>query len=140
MSSTPVELDSPLTTGRTSGVFCAMGVGPDLPTDQRLDDAYSVCFDSEPLEEGFSILGAPAVELEVASDRSCGQLVARLNDVAPDGAAARITYGALNLAMRDSREHPEALTPGERYRVRIKLDDIGYRVPEGHRLRLSLSA
>ena len=137
VSSTPVEVDSPLTTGRASGVFCAMGVGPDLPTDQRLDDAYSV---SEPLEEGFSILGAPTVELEVASDRSCGQLVARLNDVAPDGAVVRVTYGALNLVMRDSREHPEALTPGERYKVRIKLDDIGYRVPKGHRLRLSFSS
>ena len=42
--------------------------------------------------------------------------------------------------MRDSREHPEALTPGERYKVRIKLDDIGYRVPKDHRLRLSFSS
>ena len=68
-----------------------MGVGPDLPTDQRLDDAYSMCFDSEPLEKGFSILGAPAVEIEVASDKSCGQVVARLNDVAPDGSVTRVT-------------------------------------------------
>ncbi|HEX4765950.1 MAG TPA: CocE/NonD family hydrolase C-terminal non-catalytic domain-containing protein, partial [Lichenihabitans sp.] len=63
----------------------------------------------------------------------------RLNDVAPDGAATRVTYGLLSLTHRDSHESPEPLVPGRRYRVRVPLKHIGQRFAVGHRLRLALS-
>ena len=40
---------------------------------------------------------------------------------------------------RNSHETPEALEPGRTYRVRVQLDDIAWRVPADHRLRLALS-
>src|SRR5262249_49604027 len=36
-------------------------------------------------------------------------------------------------------EHPTPLEPGRRYRVRLQLNDIAYRFPAGHRVRLALS-
>lgn len=45
----------------------------------------------------------------------------------------------LNLCHRDSHEAPEPLEPGKIYRVRVQLDDIAWRLPAGHTLRLALS-
>ena len=39
-------------------------------------------------------------------------VVVRLSDVAPDGAATRVTYGVLNLTHRDSHEQPTAAGAG----------------------------
>ncbi|MEM7426456.1 MAG: CocE/NonD family hydrolase C-terminal non-catalytic domain-containing protein, partial [Pseudomonadota bacterium] len=47
--------------------------------------------------------------------------------------------GVLNLCHRDGHEHPAALVPGEVCEIRVHLDDIAWRLPAGHRLRLSLS-
>ena len=63
----------------------------------------------------------------------------RLNDVWPTGEVSRITYHLQNLCMRDSRETPTPLEPGKRYRMKIKMDDIAWRVPKGHKIRVSIS-
>ncbi len=130
---------SPLSNGTLAGHWCAYGFAPDLPADQRADDGKSLLFDSAPLAEPLEILGAPAVTLELSVDRPQAQLCARLNDVAPDGASLRVTYGLLNLTHRDSHEFPEPLEPSKRYRVQIRLSDIAHAFPAGHRLRLAIS-
>ena len=53
--------------------------------------------------------------------------------------AARVSFGILNLTHRDSHETPSPLTPGQRYQVRIQLNDAGVVFPAGHRIRLALS-
>jgi hypothetical protein len=65
--------------------------------------------------------------------------VARLCDVHPSGESLRVSYGVLNLTHRDGHEKPAPLAPGERYRVRIQLNDTGAVFPPGHRVRLALS-
>ena len=50
-----------------------------------------------------------------------------------------MTYGLLNLTHRDSAEYPEPLEPGRRYRVQVRMNEIGQKFPAGHRIRLSLS-
>jgi hypothetical protein len=50
-----------------------------------------------------------------------------------------VSFGVLNLAHRDSHAAPSALVPGERYTVRLQLNDCGAVFPAGHRLRLALS-
>jgi hypothetical protein len=132
-------LRSPETVGLYAGRWCAHGSGPDLPTDQRFEDGGSLVFDTEPLAERVEILGAPVVELEVAADRPVALVVARLCDVAPAGAATRVTYGVLNLTHRDGHAAPAPLTPGRRYRVRLELRDVAQAFPSGHRVRLALS-
>ncbi|MBO6783418.1 MAG: CocE/NonD family hydrolase, partial [Alphaproteobacteria bacterium] len=137
----PVGLSicSPQTTGSTGGEWCAFGVDGEMPTDQRQDDGRSLVFDTPPLDAPLEILGAPVVELNLSLDRTEGMIAVRLNDVAPDGASTRITYGLLNLTHRESHANPEALEPGKRYRVRVPLNDIAHHFPAGHQIRLAIS-
>jgi putative CocE/NonD family hydrolase len=134
-----MSVSSPQHTGVAGGEYCAMWQGPESPTDQRVDDAGSLLFDGEVLKRPLEILGAPAVEIELCADRPQANIAARLCDVWPSGESTRITWGVLNLCHRHSHEHPEPLEPGKTYRVRIRLDDVAYRVKSGNRLRLALS-
>jgi hypothetical protein len=67
------------------------------------------------------------------------QIIARLCDVHPDGPSLRTSFGVLNLTHRDSHAVPSPLVPGERYTVRLQLNDCGAVFPAGHRVRLALS-
>jgi uncharacterized protein len=130
---------SPLSTGLAGGEWCGFGAEGEAPDGQREDDGKSLTFDSAPLAERLEILGEPVAELEIACDRPLGQVAVRLNDVAADGASTRVTYGLLDLAYREDREHPEPLVPGSRYRLRVALRHVAYAFPPGHRLRLAVS-
>ena len=136
---TPLSHRSPLSIGALAGHWCAYGYAPDLPADQRSEDGKSLLFDAAPLDAAMEILGAPVVTLELAADQPQAQLCVRLNDVAPDGALLRVTYGLLNLTHRDSHELPTPLEPGKRYRVRVQLNDIAHVFPAGHRIRVAVS-
>jgi predicted acyl esterase len=135
----PLSLRSPETLGLYAGRWCPYGLTPDLSLDQRLEDGGALTFDTAPLAERLEILGAPVAELDVAADRPVALVAARLSDVAPDGAATRVSYGLLNLTHRESHAHPMALQPGRRYRVRLQLNDVAQAFPAGHRIRLALS-
>ena len=126
--------------GMAAGEFCAIWLGPEMPGDQRGDDALSACFDSPSLETDTDIVGAPSVTLHVSSDRPQAQIAVRLCHLHPDGASTRITYGVLNLCHRDSHADPQPLEPGKPYQIDIALDHIAYRVPKGHRIRLAVSS
>ncbi len=135
----PLSIRSPLSCGLFAGKWCSYGAPPDLPHDQREDDGGALVFETEPLEDDIEMLGAPVVELEVEVDRPVAMVAVRLSDVLPDDRATRVTYGLLNLTHRNSDEHPERLQPGERYGIRVRMNDIAQKVPTGHRLRLSVS-
>src|SRR5581483_6022772 len=111
----------------------------DQAGDQQEDDARSLIFDTPPLDAPIEMLGAPIVTLDLASDRPIANLVVRLCDVHPSDESLRVSYGVLNLAHRDSHEKPAPLTPGERYSIRIKLNDAGSVFPAGHKVRLAIS-
>jgi uncharacterized protein len=135
----PISYLSPQSVGVGCGAWCGFGIGPERPLDQRFDDGRSLCFDSEPLPERFEILGAPVLHLEIAVDRPQAFVAVRLNEVTQDGASARITYGLLNLTHRGSHENPSAVTPGERMKVEVQLNDIAHAFAVGSRIRVSIS-
>lgn len=143
LSDTPgplaAHLASPADTGAEAGEYCAIWLGPEMPGDQRPDDARSLCFDSAPLPGDTEISGAPEVTLTLTPDQAQGQLAVRLCHLHPDGASTRITYGVLNLAHRAGHAAPAPMRPGEAVTVRVPLDHIGYRLPAGHRLRVAVS-
>ena len=99
----------------------------------------SLLFETPPLDAPIEILGAAIVTLELASDKPIANLVVRLCDVYPSGESLRVSYGVLNLTHRDGHEKPAPLAAGQRYRVRIQLNDAGSVFPAGHRIRLALS-
>ncbi|MBV8399563.1 MAG: CocE/NonD family hydrolase, partial [Acetobacteraceae bacterium] len=139
-SLTPRNVCSPQTVGKHAGEWCPFGRGADQADDQHEDDMGSVTFETAPLEREYDILGAPIVTLEVASDKPVANLVVRLCDVHPTGESLRISYGVLNLTHRDGHQTPTPLVPGQRYQVRIQLNDAGSTVPAGHRMRLAISS
>jgi predicted acyl esterase len=136
---TPRAVCSPQTVGKCSGEWVPFGRGRDQARDQQEDDTRSSVFETTPLEEPIEILGAPIVTLDVASDRPIAHLVVRLCDVHPSGESLRVSYGVLNLTHRDGHENPALLAAGERYRVRIQLNDAGSAFPAGHKVRLAIS-
>ncbi len=136
---TALAIASPQDVGLHAGKWCPYGLAPDLPTDQRIDDAASLVFDSAPLEQRIEVLGAPVVELDLASDRPLAMVAVRLNDVWPDGRVSRVSYGLLNLTHRHGHEFPAPMEPGSRQRVRIQLNDIGQAFAPGHRIRIAIS-
>jgi len=134
-----LTISSPQDIGLDSGDYCIMFNGSGFPGNQVRDDAGSLTFDSPALVTDMDIVGRPAVELDFSVDKPVAFVALRLNDVWPSGEVTRITYQLQNLCQYQSRETPAALEPGKRYRMKIALDDIAWRIPKGHKLRVSLS-
>ena len=131
---------SPQICGLSAGEYCAIWLGPEMPGDQRIDDALSACFTSSALQQDTDIVGAPVLKLRLSADRPAAQLAIRLNHVHPDGASTRITYGVLNLAHRNGHSSADPLIKDELINITITLDQIAYRVPKGHHLRIAISS
>ncbi|MDK3018160.1 CocE/NonD family hydrolase [Pseudodonghicola flavimaris] len=131
---------SPHDCGMAAGEYCAIWLGPEMPGDQRGDDARALCFDGAPLETETDIVGAPVLRLKLSADKPVAQIAVRLNHLHPDGASARITYGVLNLTHRDGHDRVAPLQPGQVYDITVPLDHIAYRMPAGHSLRVAVSS
>src|SRR4029077_13273601 len=125
--------------GKDAGSWCPFGRAADQAGDQRADDARSLVFDTPPLDAAIEILGAAIVPLDVASDKPIANLAVRLCDVHPSAESLRVSFGVQNLTHRAGHEAPEPLVTGQRYQVRIQLNDAGAVFPPGHRIRLALS-
>lgn len=134
-----VTVCTPLDCGVDTGEFFAQGDDADLPGDQRSDDGMSVCFETEALDAPLDIIGRPVFRVPVSLDAHQGNLIARLVDVHPDGAAHRISLGVLNLSHRHGSAEPCVMVPGVAEAVAITLDATAYRLRPGHKLRLAVS-
>lgn len=135
----PVLVRSPQHTGVDAGRFFPFGNDADLPPDQREEDARSACFEFAVGEETW-VLGRPRVRLRVTCEVPRGQVIARLCDVAPDGASTLVTRGVLNLSARHGRDRAVPWEPGATGEVAFELNGIGHVFPPGHRIRLAVSS
>jgi hypothetical protein len=118
------------------GPFNLNGV---MPLDQRADEHLSLTYTSPPLEDATEVTGSPHLVLFVSTEARTALVVAKLCDVAPDGTAALVTTGCLNLCHRHSHSHPTELDPGRIYRVELELMACAYRFAKGHCIRLALA-
>jgi predicted acyl esterase len=113
----------------------------DLPqNDQRFQDVHRVNWDVGPLKRDTVIVGTPVVNLTAALATSDGNLVVRMEDLAPDGTSYVITTGWLRASHRLSHERPEGLTPHQPYDFRISLWPTDWNIKAGHFLRISVSS
>ena len=135
-----MTIRSPFWVGVQGGKWCSYALPGDQPGDQRRDDAGSLVFDTAPLAADVDIAGDACLTLTLRSDRPVAQVAARLVDVAPDGAATRVSYGLLNLTHRDGHEHPAPLEPGRDYEIRVPLKHVAQTFRAGHRIRLAVSS
>ncbi|MBV7327953.1 CocE/NonD family hydrolase [Chloroflexi bacterium TSY] len=126
------------TVGTTFGMFSAAAPHI-LPMDQQLEDAYSLNWTSEPLTDSIEMLGYGRVVLYVTTTTDIATVVVRLIDVAPDGTAALVTKGLLNLTHRDSHEQPSPLEPDQVYEVTVPLDATSWLFESGHQIRIGIA-
>src|SRR5690606_35996377 len=93
-----------------------------------------------PLTAPVEILGYPEAQLYISVSTDIAAVSVRLIDIAPDGAAALITKGVLNLTHRESHSDPTPVTPGEVYALSIQLDATSWLFEPGHSIRVSIAA
>lgn len=133
-------VNSRQTCGQAGGEYFPFMFGPELPDEQSVDDAESIVFDSGLLKKTLDIVGAPEFICTLIPQGTTGNCCVRLCDIRPDGQSALITMGVLNLSHYQSSEAPATLIAGEPLNISITLDQIAYRLPAGHRLRLAISS
>ena len=131
------------TLGTANSYWSAGGISFYLPEDQRQDEALSLVYTSEPLEQDLHLLGWPKVTLYGSSSAEVATFVAKIAEVAPDGTSALIVDGSLNGTRRGNLaaalKNPQPMKPGEVYELDIPMFPTGWVVKKGHRLRLAIS-
>ncbi len=111
----------------------------ELLSDPRPVDAFSLVYDSAPLQQDLAILGRPQALLKASATAPLADWFARLSDVAPDGTVTQITGAGINGAQRESMTEPRALEPGKVYPLDIMMHLASWVFPKGHRIRLAIS-
>jgi len=107
--------------------------------DQRPIDAYSLVYDTAPLESDLEILGMPRALLNASADVPMARWFVRLSDVAPDGQVTQTSWAGFNGAHRNSAENPEPMEPGRFYPLEIEMRFTSWVFPKGHRIRLAIN-
>jgi len=116
---------------------------PGLPLSARAD---VLSFETEVLAEDVAVVGPITVELYVSSDAPDTDFTAKLVDVYPPskdyptGYALNITDGIIRCRYRNSFEKPEAIVPGEVFKVTIEPFATANLFAKGHRIRLDISS
>jgi hypothetical protein len=139
--SAPVEATHRLRYVPTIGVEAG---GPvmwwgDVAHDQRGTDAYSLVYDSAPLDEDVEILGLPRALLKVEADATRANWFARLSDVAPDGTVTQVAGAGFNGTHRQSAKEPRSIEPGREFPLDIEMHFTSWVFPAGHRIRFAIS-
>ena len=111
----------------------------ELLSDVRPVDAFSLVYDSAPLDQDTAIIGRPRALLRASATSKLADWFARLSDVAPDGTVTQITGAGLNGAQRDSMTDPRDLEPGKVYPLNIEMHLTSWVFPKGHSIRVAIS-
>jgi uncharacterized protein len=130
----------------------------ELTVDQRGADAYSLTFDTEPLEADVEILGMPRADIFGSADASPLNWFARLCDVAPDGTVTLVAGGGRSDQPDPLRDPaaPSSGSPGSGAEagsagagtvevpaaadwLPLPLHACSWVFPRGHRIRIAIS-
>ena len=95
-------------------------------------------FSTPTLTEDVEVIGPVRLCAFVSTSAGDTDLVARLVDVHPDGAAQRLCDGIVRLRYRDGMQEAVKVTPGEVYEVEVDMWDTAHRFLAGHAIRLEV--
>ncbi|WP_033319874.1 CocE/NonD family hydrolase [Streptomyces yerevanensis] len=116
---------------------------PYLPLNSRPD---VISLTTPPLTEPLTVTGPVTARLFISSSAPDTDFTVKLIDVHPPnedyphGFAMNLTEGIFRCRFHKSFEHPEPLSPGEVYEIRIPAPDTANRFEAGHRLRVDISS
>jgi uncharacterized protein len=121
----------------TVGIAAGLGMSA-APGDQARDVARSAVFTSDALGSSLDLAGSPRVGLSLRVPHLDVDVVANLNDLAPNGHVTLVTRAFQRL----SNPPPYTGTAGAESdcQVEMAFDPTRYRLKAGHRLQLTLSA
>jgi putative CocE/NonD family hydrolase len=111
----------------------------DAAHDQRPTDAFSLVYDTKPLDENVEILGLPRATLQVSADAPRANWFVRLSDIAPDGAVTQVAGAGFNGTHRNSARQPESIEPGKPFSLEIEMHFTSWVFEKGHRMRLAVN-
>ncbi|MFE6644929.1 CocE/NonD family hydrolase [Nocardioides sp. NPDC057772] len=131
---------------------------PGCETDNRINDALGVSYETEPATSDLAFSGPINADLSVSTTGTDGLIAVSVEDVAPDGSVDRITGGWQTLRHRAviasrartlngqvvqpwhpfTREAEQSVTPGTIYRVPVEVFPTGAVIKKGHRLRVTV--
>jgi uncharacterized protein len=111
----------------------------ELLSDQRPVDAFSLAYDSAPLDEDVAILGRAQALLQVSADAPLADWFVRISDIAPDQSSTLVAGAGLSGAQRVSMNDPHDLEPGKIYSLDVALHLTSWVFPQGHRIRVAVS-
>ena len=129
-----------LRVGRAAGDTGYFGRYGGLPLDQSDDDALSLTFETAPLEEDVVLYGLASAQIVVKARSPLGQVVLRLNDVAPDGTSARVGMCARNIILDDTLDASSIPDMLDHCTLDIPFHTNAYAFRRDHRIRLSVSS
>jgi putative CocE/NonD family hydrolase len=144
----------------TAGIVNLLPLPNPCLSDNTLNDATGVVFQSAPVTEDQAFQGPINAHLFVASTSGDGMMSVAVEDVAPNGKVARLTGGwqVISLRKLDSDKsrylddhliqpyHPftqasrSKLRAGKPAAVDVEIFPTGARILKGHRLRLAIQA
>jgi putative CocE/NonD family hydrolase len=137
-----------------------MGGNVSLLVDYDINDKNffekGLVFLTGPLEEDMQITGHPVLKLWIASTSQDADVIARIDDVAPDGSSRYYNVeGRLRASLRKTAKAPynnlglpwhpftkdsvQPLKAGEPVPVEFDLLPLSYVFKEGHKIRLTLN-
>ncbi len=125
--------------GSTAWISCAGSMPWGLSSDQRSDEALSLTYTWNVLDEEVELLGHPRLRVRLTSAAPVASLSAKVCDVFPDGRSSFVVRGVLNLTQRDGRDAPAPLEPGVPVDVEVELEACSWTFEAGHRIRLDLA-
>ena len=135
-----LSICSPETTGLGAGQFFPFGPTEDFPTDQRIDDANSLVFDTDVFDTDVVFMGQPELTISLSADKPIANAFVRLSVVHENGEVRRISYNPINMNHDETHETATPLKDGEVRTFNVALDMIGEKIIAGARLRLSISS
>ncbi|RBI59973.1 hypothetical protein DMJ13_19965 [halophilic archaeon] len=115
------------------------GVSFDPPATND-DDARSLTFESDSLDDPIELTGTGKVMLRLAASVPDPTVVARLVDVSPDGRGTLVSYGAVRGKYRNGLDDPDEMEPGAEYDVTVPLNPKSHVFEEGHSIRVAVGS
>ena len=119
----------------------SLAIGGNNPgSDQRTDESSGqvLTYTTEALDGDLEITGPITVELFASSSASDQDWIVHLTRVYKDGTSWLMTDGLLKASHRQSHENPEAVSPGEVYRMEIEVWPTSQLLRRGQRLRVDV--
>ncbi|HEB51401.1 MAG TPA: CocE/NonD family hydrolase [Desulfobulbus sp.] len=113
------------------------------PKDQRpvmQGRSDYLLFTGKVLDAPREVRGNPLVDLFISSDRVDTDFAVRLCDIYPDGRYILVTDGIQRVSLRMDGARPEYITPGNIYRLTVKLSVTAWSFQKGHRIGIIITS